>query len=340
MSRLVSVGFETGRNPMTPKGSPSVVSGNARTGTYALQVNGLWTGAYVNLGATYTELYSRVAFRPSSYQASLPNSILWFANSDGENMLAAAFVAGSSTLAIYRVDGLHALTQLGTGSSLSLNTWYVIELHVLLADSEGVMQVKLDGVVDIDFTGDTLGNYTPANFQYVGISASSFPGGDFYESRGLFDDFAVNDTSGSVNNSWCGRGGIYPALVSGAGDLSQFTPSAGNNYECVDEVPPNDDTDYVATATEGNIDTYAIDVPDVSGGVPVVTLWHYAKLDEAGAGNITQLLRTNSVNYEGDLKGLDTSYKHVYHAWEQNPATGQAWTLEALESFQIGQKAS
>jgi len=342
MSRLASVGFETGGVPMVKVGSPSVTSSDARTGTYALQVASDNGGAYVNLGVSRTELYARVAYKPSTGGDNYPCLILWFANSASKNMLVLGFASHSQTIGVYRTENFYDFGLLASGSSLLLDTWYLIEMHVTEpADSGGVAEVKIDGVMDIEFEGDTLGYYTPADYQHVGIGWSNMSGGLYsHAAKGLYDDFAVNDTLGTTNNSWCGRGGIYPALVSGAGDLAQFTPSAGSNYECVDEVPPNDDTDYVSTAAEGNIDTYAIDVPDVSGGVPVVTLWHYAKLDEAGAGNITQLLRTGSVNYEGDLKGLDTSYKHVAHSWEQNPATSQPWTLAALESFQIGQKAS
>lgn len=317
-----------------------LVSANARTGTYAMRIDGNYEGRYIDLGANLTELYARIAFRPSRVGGpSYPNAIVTFRNSDSEPMLMVGYPPNALTLTAYRNDGNY--TTLATGADLTLNTWALLEVHINgLADADGIMQVKVNGALVIDFTGDTLGTKSPASIRQVVLGGATV-GAPYHDAAwGLYDDLAVNDTTGTTNNSWVGRGGCWPVYVTGAGDLAQFTPSAGDNYACVDEVPANDDTDYVSSDTEGHQDSYAITVPEVSGGVTAFTLWHDAKLAEAGAGNLTQFLRKSGVNYDGDLKGLDTTYRHVSHTWETNPATGAAWTLADLEEFYVGQETS
>jgi hypothetical protein len=304
-----------------------------------MQVDSGTEGGYVNLGENKTELYARVAFKPTGTSSTqVIQAITTLRNSVHGQALSVGCLPASYTLAIARPFGTDNWVVMDDGPTLIADTWYVIEVHAVVSDSAGVCQVRLDGSLVIDFAGDTLGSGEIANYRYFNVGTDGSLGNK--PMLGLFDDLAVNDTTGDHNNSWVGRGGCWPVYVTGAGDLAQFTPSAGDNYACVDEVPANDDTDYVSSDTEGHQDSYAITVPEVSGGVTAFTLWHDAKLAEAGAGNLTQFLRKSGVNYDGDLKGLDTTYRHVSHTWETNPATGAAWTLADLEEFYVGQETS
>lgn len=334
-----TIGFEGGAIPMTLVGSPDLVSSGARSGTYALRIDDTKEGAYRSFDAPCTELFARIAFKPSgTLMANYQASILGFGNSAGRTTLFVGLATNSLQLAAYLIDG-GSRTLLGSGPTLIADTQYLIEVHLTQPhDTAGVFQVKLNGALIIDFEGDTLTPYD-STLDYASVRLGKPP--DYVGvAQGLYDDLAVNDATGDRNNSWVGRGGIWPVYVTGAGDLAQFTPSAGANYECVDDVPPDDDTSYVSSDTEGHQDSYTITVPEVSGGVTAFTLWHYAKLDEAGAGNITQQLRKSSVDYDGDVKGLDTSYAYKSHTWETNPATGEPWTLADLETFYVGQETS
>ena len=72
-----------------------------------------------------------------------------------------------------------------------------------------------------------------------------------------FDDLYVCDSAGSTNNGFLGDCRIDTIYPSGAGNYTQFTPSTGSNYTCVDETAPNT-TDYVDGATVGDRDSYAL----------------------------------------------------------------------------------
>lgn len=331
-------GLEMGAIPMTLVGTPDVVAANARTGIYAMRIDADGEGCYTNLGATLTEMYCRVAFRPSVAPADFPGAIVTLANSDGENMLMLGLVADSLTVAAFSAGGPYSWTQLDVGSTLVLNTWYVLEVRATTpADTGGVLQMKVDGVLDIDFSGDTLGAYEPANFRLVGLGNAGLTGATYQvAAQGLYDDFAVNDTAGAVNNSWPGRGGIEALVPTGAGATTGLTPSAGANWDCVDEVPASD-ADYVGAETVDLFDTYGLSDTVQTGGVPAVCVWLRAALAEAGAGNVATMVRASAANYTGSDLGIDTTFKYVSQIYETNPAGG-VWTTAALDGIEAGTK--
>jgi len=343
MARLFMTGWETGSvDVMTLVGTPDLVTSNQRTGAYALRIDADSEGAYINLGQTVTELYARVAFRPSqAATSSNPNGILTLVNSSNYNMLFLAFAPNTTVLALYRVADYGGVNFLATGSTLQLNTWYTIEIHATQpADSGGVFQVRLNGVLDINFTGDTMGYFPPADYRVVTIGMPSGMQGVSVgvncAAKGLYDDFAVNNTSGSVNNSWCGPGGIEALKPTGAGTTTGLTASTGNNWDCVDEVPPSD-SDYVYGATVDNYDTYALSNTTHSGSVPAVCVWTRAALSEAGSGAVAPVWRIGSTDYTGDDKNLDVSYVYSSQIYEQSPS-GVSWTTSILDAAELGPK--
>jgi hypothetical protein len=329
-----TIGFEGGAIPMTVAiagYTSDLVSANARTGTYAMRIDGISEGRYIDLGANLTELYARIAFRPSKVGGpNYVHAIVTFRNSDGEPMLMVGYPPDTLTLTAYRKDTNY--TTLATGADLTLNTWALLEVHINgLANADGIMQVKVNGALVIDFTGDTLGTESPASIRQVVLGGATTGSPYHYAAQGLYDDLAVNDTTGNRNNTWVGRGGIYPMLVTAAGPVTGLTPSAGDNYECVNEVPP-DDADYVSSDVVDATDLYELSDLTAEGNVDVVTAWPRAALAAAGEGNIASVIRLDGVDYVGDDSGLDTTYVYKPQQWEVNPATGNPWTIEELNA--------
>lgn len=147
-------------------------------------------------------------------------------------------------------------TLLATGTAtLSTTTWYRIEVRLVLNDTTGILQVKVDGVLDIDFTGDTrynnAGDASTTDFNAIKLVRHSTQGGQLY-----FDDIVIHDSTGSSCNSWLGDLRISTIRPDGNGSTNDGTPSTGSNYECVDETTPNDDTDYVEMSTAADRELY------------------------------------------------------------------------------------
>jgi len=126
-----------------------------------------------------------------------------------------------------------------TGSTiLQINTWYVIELHFKLDDVNGLIEVRLDGISECSFSGDTKPG-ADADFNQMRWRAPSS-----YNDFNV-DDIVVFDTSGEVNNSWPNGLKLVLLKPNADGGVNEWAPTpAGDHYACVDEVPPAE-TDYL-----------------------------------------------------------------------------------------------
>ena len=160
-------------------------------------------------------------------------------------------------------DGTLRITRNGTtlGTSvyaLSTGVWYYIEFKVLISDTVGTAEVRVDGLSKLALTSqDTkaTANAT-ANQVSVGDSAALVTG------AADFDDFYACDGAGSVNNDFLGDVRVDACWPVGNGATSGMTGSDGNstdNYLLVDDTSTlDDDTTYVEHATVGNLDTYGM----------------------------------------------------------------------------------
>lgn len=116
---------------------------------------------------------------------------------------------------------------------------------------------------------------------------------------------------------------------------TDFTPSTGANYQCVDEVPPNT-TDYVSSGTVGHIDTYAFG--DLPAGVSVQAVqWLIrACTSEAGPVSLRRLMRQAGTDYPGaSAVPIDTSWVYAQEILNTAPS-GAAWTKAIVDALEAG----
>ena len=231
-------------------------------------------------------------------------------------------------------------TLLATSSApITENAAYqFIEMKATVATTTGNVVVRIDDTEVINFTGTTtMGGSSIVNRAVLGPTAAfaSTGAGDL-----RIDDFYVADTSGTVCNNFIGSGFAVRLLtVDGAGDSTAWTPSAGANWQCVDEAPP-DSLDYVSTLTSGARDLYNLAARpagtyDVLGVQTVVT----AKKDDVGARLIRSVLKSGTtVLVEPTDQALTTSYKSYCYTLTKDPATDASWLPAALDGLQIGQE--
>lgn len=232
-------------------------------------------------------------------------------------------------------------TTLATGSAvLTAATYYHIAIKVMIADAGGRFIVKVNNVVDIDFTGDTKNTANAsANMLELG-SLSALAGSGIF----TYDDWYVMDGTGAANNDFPADADLRVAclLPNGNGASSQFTGSDGNsvdNYLLVDEAAPNDDTDYVASGTVGHIDTYAMaDLPSSAAAIQGIQQVIAARKDDAGSRTGRTVLRRSGVNYEGADIALANNYLFYTTLRETDPSTAAAWTEAGVNAIEAGAK--
>jgi hypothetical protein len=128
---------------------------------------------------------------------------------------------------------------------------------------------------------------------------------------------------------------------SGNGDASQLTGSDGNstdNYALVDEVPSNNDTDYVEGSVVNERDLYQLSNVSLPVGTTVrrVLVESRSKDTVAEGGLIALEVKTGGTEYVSADMALASSYAPVRAEWILNPNTGVAWTQADLDALQVG----
>jgi hypothetical protein len=319
MARLFTTGFECG--DLLDFGS-----------VYLLTASGeqVHTGNYAARGGA--DQYARKYISPS------PNNEVyirywWRAGNSGDKTLLQVGTSDSN-VEIYGGAGYvfklrRGATIVATGTLVPTgNTWYMLELYAKLDDAAGVLTLKVDGVEDATFSGDTL----------PGASAA-ITNVQIYTGEGLayVDDIAINDASGAADNSWPGDGRVIGIKPNGAGDNTDFTPSAGANYENVDDVPHDSDTTYNHSGTDGHYDLFNLEACGLSDvDILGVNVKGTMRKEVANGDKARLKVKAGATEYDGDDKDILTSYTRINQEWRTNPNTAAAWQTAEIDALQAG----
>lgn len=232
-------------------------------------------------------------------------------------------------------------TTLGTGTTPLVNgVWTYAELKVFINASTGTVDVRRNGVSEIALTSQNTKNTTNATANAVRLGGD-VGGGGVYAS---FDDFYMCDGSGaSPTDTFLGDVRVETLLPSGDGNSSQLVGSDGNsinNSLLVDEVAPNDDTDYVESSTVSDKDTYAFgNLTSTTGTVFGVQVLPWAKKTDAGTRSIVSVARLSGTEVDSATKTLSSSYSYLPDVREAKPGGG-VWTISDVNSAEFGVKVT
>lgn len=133
--------------------------------------------------------------------------------------------------------------------------WTHLELKATIADSGGVVQVRLDGAQVLSFSGDTR-NAGTAEIATVRFSNHFVASGTRHLLR--LDDVYLCDTAGGRNNDFLGDVRVVTLRPNADTVQADFTPSAGSShYSLVAEAPDDDgDGTDVESGTVSHKDLY------------------------------------------------------------------------------------
>lgn len=354
MARLWSSGLEL--QSLTSNMEVGIVSGGSisttttRSGSAASRLNP--SSAFVYIGhqfsssavttAAYLRFYLRIATAPGS-----------------DTELALVYSTATTSRRLYlqltssrKIKVVNASSvQVGSDSSaLSLNTWYRVELFVDGGNSTVI--ARIDGS---DFVNDTATSISAYN---------AFTIGTFWAS-GTYDigveDIAINDTSGSFQNSWPGEGEIIHLRPNAAGDNADWTRAgsdSGANWSQVDEVPPNDATDVNKTGTLDAIDDYNLDatpaalasddtincvqvgarfrVENTTGDDPAVVF----RIKASASGTVEESAAITATTNVWGTNAMANPRNYPLTLYDLPGASTTAWTKSDLDTTQIGARIS
>ena len=328
-------------------GAPTV-GAYGRNGTSGLRCNpassGAGDGAFIGFDAAASGLIGFAIY------ASLAESLPFLAAFDGGNngTQFGLRLATDGSITAYRCSSSYgggayplddtSATVLGTsaGGVIQEDVWHYLECQATIHDTTGAIEVRVDGVAVLTLAN--VDNKRTATAQLTSWYLGSRKGAS--ANRIDFDDVYVADTTGGVNDDFLGDVRVDAHLPNGAGSTTAWTASAGNNYACVDEAAPNDDTDYVSTDTINNVDTYAFpNLANAGGAIQGLQVLACCLKEDAGACSLAPVVRPVATDRVGTTAAIGTTYAyHVRECYDVSPETGIAWTEDEFNASEFGVK--
>lgn len=326
----------------------TVASSPIRTGDYSWRALRSTNGTAYGIHSLGSQTNRNLWIRFYLYITTLPAAeIDIFQITSGGGLRVAISLKSTGELQLEDDGG----SQVGSDSSaLSTGQWYLIEVSMDQKTSSGniTAEAKLNGS---SFASGTYAASVNSNdIRFGGCNSSTY---DLY-----LDDIAVNDDSGSFQNSWIGSGIVNHYYPSSAGDSNDWTRAgadSGNNWDQVNEVTPNDATDYNTSNTAGHEDLFNITDTgsEIGSGDTINVVSVNARYTGAGASSNGRFVLEIEATSGGTIEQSATilSYTSTWGTNTSSSATNMIppltlydlpgasttpWSKSTLDTAQIG----
>lgn len=288
--------------------------------------NELFTGFWLRL-----ELPSTLTFR----------ALVALQNSAGLVGLALAYNPATGRLGVYRTaSGNLADTDLigGTSPILSVGMWYWVEMRVIMANTGGLVQVRLNGNTTpfCDFSGDTNAQ-TIDGVVFVGYGSPAGPLNTYF-----LDDILIWNNQSSSPTGFIGPQRLVTSRPNAVGTYEQWT-GTGDNFSLVDDVGLNDgNATIVTSSTIGQKDTYNFaDLAVAPQTITAVGVVYYFRSNGTTPRRIKPLVRSGGTDFEDtvpiDIPFSPVTFTSTTRFYPLNPVTNGAWTEANFNTVEVGQ---
>jgi hypothetical protein len=353
MARLLTTGFElqstTGGTDGFQIISGSINTSVFRSGAASNRLNPTATVLATEGSITPTAVNGPLFVRCAIYVATAPaatQGIMQFYDGGGKggSQKIGIRITPTSTLQLYNFEDS---AQIGSDSAaLTANTWYVVTWK---QDTTTLASTACEAFLNgVSFASGTANLTTTQKNLRIGNTSSATM--DVY-----YDDIAVNDASGSFETSypdWQGK--IICLKPDSAGDANAWTrggSDSGANWSQVDEVTPNDITDYNQSTTLNqedffNCDASGISSTDIVNVVTVNTRYRsdvstnvptfVSEIKKASGGTVTA--GTATTPSSTTWRSNTTSAPYTPHITQYQDPDGASWTQAKLDTMQLGYK--
>ena len=305
----------------TAGNSGAISAGNGRGGSASVRWSGSQNGPEVSV-ANLVTVYAGFAFRMQD-DGMLSDALAILRLLDGGSIQLDMCLNTDNFIMVKR-GGTSVVATAGTGA-LAAGSFYHIESRFTLHPTVGSCEVRVNGTVVLNATGLNL--VTSGNVYCNTVMLLTGGGTSTYD----FDDFWI------TTDAFLGDCRVIALLPQGPGNYSQWTPSAGLGWQCVDEASMNGDTDYVSSGTPGQRNSYDF-ASAGSGIVKAVQQVSACRKDDAGSRTMKQFARISGTDYDGSAISVGDSYAMQRRVMDVNPATGTAWTAAQVDAAEFGCK--
>lgn len=336
MTLLLLEGFgaySTGAHPAFSGGDEML--GNWTTKSGAVTLTSLESGSAGNkkyLTSTTTPTMTSQSFTSSSslvvgfrfyYTGSSGRIIEFF---DAGSRLCGIAISQTGVLHINKNTSGYSDFNFTATQALKVNTWTYVECEITFHDSTGSIDWHLNGIAAGSYSNiDTIAGGTECDKISVGYNMT---GEDWHSGFRIADIYVDTATAHGPMDIWT-------QACDAAGSAANFTPSAGSNYQNVDEIGPDDDTTYnssTATTTKDQIAT-SDTTPAAPLAVQPVVRGRYIP---TGSANLKVGLKSGATEDQDSAVAIDSAYAN-YHGkiYETDPNTSSAWTVSNADSSEV-----
>ena len=306
------------------------------------------TGQYISVAASGSGLTGCLKLLP----AAVTTTIIWsgriyIANATPAVTLLVFLDPSFGIQGTLSVDGTGALkyisgsnTYASSAGSIPQQSWQRLQILITLSDSgAGVVTVNLGT------PGTQILHATSATTAVTTAGVGSYFLQGFGNGPVRFADMLVMDTTTAVNNAFFTTDPVaVPHMPSANGRVNNFGvfPGSDQNWQAVDEIPPDGDTSFVFSSNIGDIDAYQ--QPSFTGSATIyaVNALAYARIDSAG-GSRTLAVGVGNGSTETFGTGMvfaSTSYLYAETPLNENPETSAPWAAADFSTLQVAIKVT
>jgi hypothetical protein len=304
------------------------------------------TGVY--LGAVLRRVIpvpaATVGFAQRYWFTSLPNSTSQYMTimsfCDISNQAHVSLRLGTTgAITVYRGDsgnGGGSVAELGaTGPVITANSWNHIEAKVLVSDTVGTVEIRVNTTPVLTLTGVDTRNGTSTTVDQLRMS-NAYNGAASVGPSMYCSDYVIWDASGTRNNDFMGSVSVLRLTTESDTSFNWTASSGSTGWNLIDEAGP-DDADYVTAAhPPPAASTFALSnlPPDVTSIRGLVSLVR-AKKTDGGDGNIQVSIMSGASASAGADRPITTTSTYWWDVSEISPATGVAWTPAEVDAATI-----
>lgn len=224
-----------------------------------------------------------------------------------------------------------ASVSLGAANLNRNDTWMHVGVNVY-ANAAGFATLYIDGQQVLTYSGNTAGNIDTVYF------GGRIGGGSGWGVSAYFDDFYVDTATGETDVAPSSKRFLF-SLASAAGADAQWTPSAGSNFQNVDDSgAPDGDTTYNKAASAALKDTFNtanITLP-ADHVIRAAIVLAIVKRTDAGTASQIKLHSYDGATYqEGSVQTPGTSYNTLWERQTLQP-DGSAWGESDFNLMEFG----
>ena len=214
------------------------------------------------------------------------------------------------------------------------NVWAYFEMEVYCHDSTGYVKLRINNVEVLDLTNKDTKGSTIADIGKV--QWRNNPGASFY-----FQDLYIINTTGSSNTTFLGDSKVEIVRPNAPGTHTDFTPSAGANWENVDEVDCDDDTTYNQSKVVDEKDTYNLSAIAVTGA-PIFGIQQQSivRKTDASIRYGKQLIRSGTTEVLTDEYQFNDNFTGYHHVLDEDPDTSTTWVEAGINALESGLKVT